>query len=66
MKFLALFVFLFIALVAVHRVDSQSPSFLKCLEEITEPELCENFKDEFPDDSPSIPLNDYTFEEHSG
>nr|XP_036673418.1 uncharacterized protein LOC118877696 [Drosophila suzukii] len=65
MKFCALFVFLIIALFAV-KVDSQSPSFLQCLNEINDPELCENFRDQFPEDAPAVPVDDYTFEARSG
>ncbi|XP_041565280.1 uncharacterized protein LOC128259221 [Drosophila gunungcola] len=65
MKFFALIVFLIIALVAVKAVPD-SPSFLKCLDEISDPELCLNFKDQFPEDAPAVPVDDYTFEASSG
>ncbi|XP_039150935.1 uncharacterized protein LOC120284991 [Drosophila simulans] len=65
MKFLALFVCLLIALIAV-KADPLSPSFQKCLDEISDAELCENFKDQFPEDAPAVPLDEFTFEAYSG
>ncbi|XP_043654373.1 uncharacterized protein LOC122620808 [Drosophila teissieri] len=65
MKFFALIVFLLIALTAA-KADPLSPSFQKCLDEISDAELCENFKDQFPEDAPAVPLDEYTFEAHSG
>ncbi|XP_041674640.1 uncharacterized protein LOC121530176 [Drosophila eugracilis] len=65
MKFLALFVFLLIALFAV-KADPLSPSFLQCLDEISDPELCENFKDQFPEEAPAVPVDLYTQADNSG
>ncbi|XP_044314535.1 uncharacterized protein LOC123037521 [Drosophila rhopaloa] len=58
MKFFALFVFILIALVVVVKADPESPSFLKCLDETSDTELCLNFKDQFPEDAPAVPVDD--------
>ncbi|XP_043065009.1 uncharacterized protein LOC122320746 [Drosophila ficusphila] len=65
MKFFAQFLLLLIALFVV-KADPLSPSFLKCIDEISDPDLCLVFKDQFPEDVPAVPVDEYTFEAKSG